>query len=558
MATTDKMVEMYKSRYAALDLRRAALEPVNRDIRKYLAPYTARFKGEKAYDPEKRQDSEIINTVPRFAVRTLPSGLQSGMTNPLRPWFRFGLPDPDLQEFEPVKLWLSSSERRVREVLARSNIYDRLKSNYGMLGNYGTSCLFLDEDDEDVARATDFLMGTFMISSDAAGRVDTLYRDGVMTARQMIAKFKERAPHEARLAYDNGNYESEFHVCHIVEKNQNYRIGSALSQYKQWVSVWLDKNKTGNEAILKISGYDTQPFFAPRWDTVGEDPWGIGCGNVALGDARGLQLLEKRQYMLIDHETDPAMMADGTLRNSRNRILPGSITYVNGLMTGKPGFQRVFESRLQPQMLLEKSKEVEMHINEAYYKNLFTAVLDLGDQPNITATQINTLREERLMMLGPVLERLNDDLLDPLLNRLFSIMYNRGMLEPPPEEIQGMPLRVEYISVLAQAQKALGLGNIERFIGFVGSVAQFDTSVVDKMDTDEIIDEYADNLALPPKMVRTAEQVQSIRDGRAQQEQAAQMADSVGMTADAMKTLSETQMNTDSALNRAVGAVGGV
>ncbi len=112
-----------------------------------------------------------------------------------------------------------------------------------------------------------------------------------------------------------------------------------------------------------------------------------------------------------------------------------------------------------------------MMIDEAFYKNLFLMIAEVGDQPNITATQINTMREEKMLMLGPVLERLNDELLDPLIDRVFNIMLKRGMLPPPPKEIQGMPLRVEYISVLAQAQKAMGIGNIERFVGFVGNLA---------------------------------------------------------------------------------------
>jgi len=155
MASVEELTRIYKARYASLTNELDSFIPLYTDIRNFLAPRTARFKGEMLNRGE-RQDLNILDISPRLAVRTLAAGLQSGVTSPLRPWFRLGTPDPALQEYAPVKLWLHTVEMLMREVMNRSNIYDRLKSTYGILGTYGTGAIGIDEDDEDVIRGTDF------------------------------------------------------------------------------------------------------------------------------------------------------------------------------------------------------------------------------------------------------------------------------------------------------------------------------------------------------------------------------------------------------------------
>lgn len=552
----EKALETYRKRYAALKNERNPYIALWRDIRNFLAPRTARFHGEKDHDAT-RQDLDIINTHPRYAVRTLPAGMQSGVTSPLRPWFRLGTPDPDLENFKPVKIYLYEVERIMRLIMARSNLYDRLKSNYGILGTYGTSSFFLEEDDEDVIRAFDFPMGSFCISNDSRGRVDTLYREVTMNVLNLVNKFgKNVMPFHIQTAYDNGDYENRHKLIHILEPNANYRPGSALNQHKRFASVWYLEEES-HKRFLRRSGYDYTPHMAPRWDLVGEDKWGVGCGEYAIGDAKQLQIGEKRALQILDKVANPTMVGDASLRNKRTTVLPGDTTYVNGLITGNQGYRPAYQIQSPPLDLVEaKQRMVEQRIDEAFYKNLFLMVAEIGDQPNITATQINTMREEKLMMLGPVLERLNDELLDPLIDTVFMIAQKRGLLPPPPEEIQGMPLRVEYISVLAQAQKAMGIGNIERFVGFVGQMAQFDPTALNKLNTFETIDEYGDGVAVPPKIIRTNDEAQAMTQQQQQQQQAAAGLDTASTMADVMQKASQTDLEGDSALTRALETAG--
>lgn len=555
----DKLCQMLEVRRSELKQERSTFEPVWREINDYVDPRSSRFEGELAVDGTRR-DQNIINISPRLAARTLASGMQSGITSPMRPWFRLALPDPDMTEFKPFKLWLNDVERVLRYILSRSNIYDRLKSNYGTLGKYGTSALWLDEDADDVVRAHDFLTGTFYVAANAAGFVDTMYRVTSLTTTQMLERFGiDRVSEQVRNAYDIGNYQTRFDVVHVVEPNRHYKPSSALSQHKRFSSIWYDMTRKEPKSayILQIKGYDDQPFMSPRWDVVGEHVYGVGCGEIAIGDCKQLQLMEKRKLQGIDKNVNPPMIADASLRNQRTSVTPNDTTYVNGMITGsRAGFAPAYQVNPYLRDLKEEIMGVSQRIDEAFFKNLFLMVTEFADQPNITATQINTMREEKLMMLGPVLERLNDELLDPMIDRVFNIAWRRGMIPPPPEEIQNQTLRVEYISVMAQAQKAMGIGNIERFVGFVGNVAQMYPEALDKMNIDEVIEEYADGVAVPPKSVRTSDEAAKIRSDRAEQQQQMQQMQAGMASAETAKTLSETDMNKDSALLRALEAAG--
>jgi len=544
----------YKNRRQALQNEYSSFEPIHRDIRDFFGPRTARFKGEQVNRGD-RQDEKIINSSPRYAVRTLAGGMQSGITSPLRPWFKLKAADPDMNDYEPVKSWLSDVERRMREVFAKSNFYNVLKTAYGTLGLYGTSAVAFERDEEDIIRLQHYPIGSYTIATDHTGRVNTVFRDFRRTAEQMEQAYGDKVSEQVKFAMRNGNYDTWFDVCQVIEPNRYAKQGSLLAKDKRIMSLHLDPTcGDGQDGILRQSGFDQMRILVPRWDILGEDVYGTGCGEIALGDGKQMQLMEKRKLQGIDQNVRPAMLADASMRNQRSSINPGETTYVNGLITGNPGFRPAYQVNPYLNELREEIMRVEQRVDEAFFKNLFMMVSEFADQPNITATQINTLREEKLMMLGPVLERLNDELLDPAIDITFNEMVERQMIPPPPEEMQGTPLQIEYVSVLAQAQKAMGIGNIERFIGFAGNLAAIDPFVMDKVDLDQAIDEYADGVGIAPRIVRSDEKVAEIRKGRQQQQAAMQAAEMAPQITQAAKNLSQSSLDSNNVLSRLTGA----
>jgi hypothetical protein len=142
----------------------------------------------------------------------------------------------------------------------------------------------------------------------------------------------------------------------------------------------------------------------------------------------------------------------------------------------------------------------------------------------MTATEVAERKEEKMLMLGPTVERLHNEELSPLVQRTFKRMLRANMLPPPPQELHGMTLQVEFISMLAQAQRAIGTNSIDRFVGNLGQIAAFAPGVLDKFDADDWADEYSDMLGVPPELVVANDKVALIRQGRAQQAAEAQKA----------------------------------
>lgn len=530
--------------------------PQWRDLSAYIEPDKGKFSGEQANDGQ-RKDQEIINNTAREALGVLASGMFSGMTSPSRPWFKLATPDTDLMEFGPVKLWLDQVENVMRGVFARSNLYNILPMVYGDTGLFGVGAMAMVSDSQEFMRAYTYPCGTYMAATSDRQQVDTLYREFRMTARQMAQQFgKDALSSAARNMLDNSP-DAWVDVCHAVESNDSYQAGKIGPAGMAYRSIYWEKNGD-NDKLLRVSGFREMPFMVPRWHVNGENVYGNGPGSRALGDVRALQLMERRKAELIEKGVRPPMGAPVTLKGQRASILPGDVTYLTPDAMGQ---------RFEPLYTVDAGwlgglrseiAEAEARINASFSVDLFLMISQMDDVR--TATEIAARKEEKMLMLGPVLERMSDELLDPMIDRTFSMLLEqsqprwdgllpgRPMLPPPPEELAGMELKVEYISILAQAQKTLGVASIERTLGFVGNAAGIAQDVVDKIDFDQAVDEYAAMLGVSPSIIRSDDMVAEIRQQRAaamQQEQAMQQA-AAGIQG--AKLLSETDLSRDSAL----------
>lgn len=201
------------------------------------------------------------------------------------------------------------------------------------------------------------------------------------------------------------------------------------------------------------------------------------------------------------------------------------------------------------------SVDTRQTINSAYFVDLFMMLQNINTR-SMPVEAVIEMKEEKLLMLGPVLERLNDECLNPLIDRAFSMMVRKNMLPPPPDVMEGMPLKVEYISVMAQAQKSIGLSSLASTVNFIGQLAQAKPEALDKLNVDQAIDAFADMSGVSPTVIVPQEQVEQTRQDRAQQQQQQQAMAMAQVAAQGAKTLSETQMKDPSALSAMAQAAG--
>lgn len=546
--------QRYYRRHQKLKAERSSWDEQWREIAEVINPRRARFLRSDRNRGERR-DQQIINNTPTIASRIQASGMMAGITSPARPWFRLTTPDPELAERGAVRSWLHQVEERVRHALLRSNWYHAVHRLYGDLGDFGTSPLHIDEDPQTVLRCYVFPVGQYCLAASPRQTVDTIYRELSMTVEQLVRRFGlERVSTTVRNLYDRGCYDEWVDVTHVLEPNAERRrvLGP---EGKPWRSCWYETNGT-DDKFLSESGYDSFPAIAPRWEVAGEDVYGWGPGSVALGDARALQVLERKKGQLVAKLVDPPMRAPSSLANGKASLLPGSVTYVDALTAGQT-FAPAMEVPPQAIQVVEASiREHEERVKRAYYADVWLAMI-AADRGQMTAREVAERHEEKMLQLGPVLESLQGEAFDPAIDRVFSILLRAGQIPRPPQELEGMELRVEYTSIMAQALKLIGTTSIERLAGFAGNLSAANPTILDKINWDEMVDEYGAALGVKPDLIRTDEEVAAIRRQRAQVEASRAAVAQTAQSAQAAKVLSQTDLQGDNALSRLLQTVGG-
>lgn len=532
----ESQVAYHRRRAEELKSIRQPWERQWRELADYIEPTRLRLqlKNEGAFSRDK-----IIDSTATFSLRTLSSGMHSGLTSPARPWFRLTTFDPDLKDFAPVKEYLSLVEMRMREVFQSSNIYNSFHTGYGDLGQFGQSMGILVEDDNELIRMQQLTHGMFWIARDDKGRVTTLYRRFRWSVQRIIGRFRyDRVSKVGRVisdAYDQGRYDDTFDVWHAVEPRMSRNPNSLAKQDKPFLSnYWLDAHADQqNDGLLEESGFDENPLIGPAWEISADDHYGVSPGMVALGDVKMLQKEQARKLEGIDKIVRPPMTGPTSMMNNPTSLLPGSVTYVDD-PTGK-GYRPAMDVNIRLSELAGDIRETQQRIDRTFYADLFLMLSNMeGIQPR-NQFEIAERKEEKLLALGPVLENIYNDQLEPVIDRTFAILNRRNQLPPPPPDLEGQELKVEYVSMLAQAQKAVATGSIERGSAFVGNLAAVKPDVLDKFDADEAVDVYFDMLGVPPSIVVPDDEVAEIRQRRAQQMEAAQNAEMAATMAPAAK-----------------------
>ena len=517
---------------------RARWVPAWKEIAQYITPGRGVFDKAQPNQGE-REDRELLDPTPLYALDVLSAGLQGGLTSPSRPWFRLSVANGKLADFAPVRLWLDEVEEGMMHILSQSNVYNALHSLYQEVGAFGTGCMLLEEDMEHVVRAQTLTAGEYCLSYGTNGLPNWFARELWMTAQQMREEFGADALSErARSALRAGRLDEWFRVCQMVYPDRE-DAGAPLP----FLSVYWEEGKL--ESPLSVQRYFELPVLAPRWDTVGGDFYGRGPGWYALGESKMLQQMRKdaldAQQMMIQ----PPIVGPNTLREAQYDLRPGGVTLVDDMKNPNQYFKPIYQVSPDIPGQLTAMQDSRENLKRTFFADLFLAILWNPDR-NMTATQVNAINNEQIMMIGPVYERLDHELLDPFIRRVFGIMDRFGLLPEPPEELAGQELKIEYISMLAQAQQMVGLDGIDRLTQFTGTVARFQPDVLDVFDVDSALDEYARMLGTKASLIRSDEKIAQIRQERARQQAqseqlaaAQQMAQSANAGAGALRQASD-------------------
>lgn len=550
--TGDTLTQYLNKRLAALKLDRSSYVSHWQTIADNMSVRAVRFQTSDKNQSGSKRNTKVINSTATFSLRTSSAGMMSGITAPSRPWFNLGIDDKAINEMHVVRMWLEDVETQIREAFRRSNLYTILPLVYDDLLTFGTSAFAVMEDEEDGIRCYPFPIGSYVLGVGHRGNVNICIREFKQSVGQLVSEFGlENCSTEVQRAYKEKRFDTQIECVQAIEENPDANDKLMESKYRPFRSVTYEVSASDGK-VLSNKGMHEFPVMAPRWRVVGEDTWGNSPSMDVLGDVLQLQQMEKRKLQALEMLINPPRSAPAGMRNEYIGTLSGEITFVPDGQLG---------SKVEPNYVINpyldhirgEIQAVEQRIKHGLFEDLFLMISN-DERSNITATEIQARQQEKMTALGPILERLNDEMLDPLVKRVYGILERNFKIAPIPTEMNS-PIVIEYVSILAQAMKLQGVVGVERLVGFVGSVAAGRPDALDKLNMDATIDAYADMVGVPPALVNAQEVVDKARAQRAAMDQANQQMALVSQGADTAKVMSETDVSSPSMLQQMAGVI---
>jgi hypothetical protein len=535
-ATPGSRRQTILQRLSQLETERSSWIGHWRECGEQFMPRAARFYRSDRNKGDKRNNKIIDNTGIR-ANKVLGAGMMSGATSPARPWFRVAHPDDELMEYQPVKEWMADVQQMLLGVFARANTYLMLHQLYEELGVFGTHAVIGYDSFDKVIHHYNSPTGEYMLDVDYFGNVNTMGREFERSVGAIVKEFGiGNVSRTVKNLFDQGNLNAMVPVFHLIEPRADRDPKKYDNRNKAWKSCYIEGgNDKGDASYLRESGFDYFPVLAPRWHKVGNDVYGQSPAMDALGDSQQLQHQQLRKSNAIDYQTKPPIVLPTSARGAEKNFLPGGVSFIDNPNANQAA-RSAWDVNLNLQHLREDIMDVRERINSAFYADLFL-MLATADKSNMTATEVAERHEEKLIQLGPVLERMHNELLAPLVEQTFARCVQVGMAPPPPQELQGQDLQVEFISTLAQAQRAVGVNAVDRFVANLGVIAQFKPDVLDKFDQDKWADSYADMMGIDPELIVPGDKVALVRKDRAQAQAAAAKAEQAAVEAKAAQSL---------------------
>lgn len=509
-----------------------------REVAQYYLPKRyVWLQSSKDQRAKEAKNPYILDSTGTMAARVLASGMMNGITSPSRPWFKLRIAGFD-DEGDAVSVWADEVVRRMLLVMAESNFYNALATLYLDLVVFGSAACLIYEDDESVIHCYNPALGEFYLGQSHRLRVDSFAREFKQTVRQIISRFgEENVSAQIRQKWEKGGADAlhSYDICHLIEPNRD-DDKSVPNSFAYKETYWL-KGETKSE-VLAVRGFNELPGIFPRWELTANDSYGTGPGMQGLPDVIQLQQETKRKAQALDKMVNPPIVADIQLEHRPTALMPNGITYVAG--QNNVGAKPLYQVQAPLQEITEDIAMVQRRIRETFHNDLFNMISQLDTVRS--ATEVDARREEKLVLLGSVLERFENEALDPAINRIFSIMSRQGLLPEPPPEIEGEQIEIQYVSILSTAQSAVSAAPTERLLGLIGNVAPLAPQSAQLLDWDTVLRDYGKDIGVQAKAFRSQEDLDAERQENAERLEAQEAAVQGKELVDGAKVLSETDV----------------
>lgn len=517
-----------------------------RSITQNIVPSRGEYDNQKPNEMYANYKRMLTNAADR-ALSILVQGIMSGLTSKSKAWFRLTVNDFNVENDYEVQTWLYRTQQRVYRVFAKSNLYGALKILYKEIASFGTACALIEYDFKNVIHVTAMTVGQYALAVNDKGEVDTFVRKFQLSIKQIVEKFGyNNVGKEIQDAYNRNRLNEYRVISHLIQPNYERVYGLHDAKNKPFISVYFTDDNISKD-FLRVSGYDEFPVLAPRWEVrTTQDSYGTGPGWSVVATVQETYSKIREKLKGIQKKINPPVQITYDVKDAIN-LLPGGSTRVPA--NKDSGIRTAYNVDIDINQVRQDIIDSKEEIYSAFYADIF--FLSGVNDRDRTATESSIRYEEKLSMLGNVIEQLENELLQPLIDRTLSIMMRVGLVETPPQVLQGKEIDYDYIGILAQAQKQLGLNSINTGIGAIQMLQAIKPDVIDNFDVDAALREIFDVAGINPNLLRSNATVEEIREARAKAEAARVQQEQALQAAQTAKTLSDTKLDDDNVLTAA-------
>ena len=493
-------VEYFQKRKREMEEIFNVIKPDLQELADYFSPRSVQFIARNTRKPIVK-NRKIIDSTPLIAIRNFSSGMMSGATSPCYRWFKTTFSNANVNNDYYLKEWCAKQEELTRQVLYSSNFYQCLPEIYKQLGIFGFSAISLENDFDTIVNFKVLPIGSFYYAKNSKGKIDTFCRTYMETAKNIAEKFKS-CPNEIKEMAIN-NPLKQYELIHFVEENKFYKKERLLSKFSKYVSAVV---LSGKNEFLSLKGYSKFPYVVFESACSADCDYPLDSPGInALADVKQLMTMVKEYAKAVKKIVSPAYKGPASLKNKKLADIPGA--FIEEDENGR-GISPIYEVNPKILELKQEKDELKEIIKEHFYNDLFAMILSTSNTTR-TATEVNELKEEKMVLLSPLLEQIHSALRQ-ILYWIYDEEIKIGLIKKP--NLKSYQFKIEFVSSLAQAQKVTNISSMERFTTFVSNIANsIDPILKSKLNAEKIIEDYAHYANINPEQIVSKEEMDEIR-----------------------------------------------
>lgn len=532
-------IQLEVKRFDSLKTWRRNWESDWEQIALMMMPWRADFITSRSPGDGSRYRNQYDGTAPN-AIDVLSGHMHTNLTSPSMRWFEMEYRDDELNDNDAAKEWLEDCGERMMGAINDSNFVVSIGETYEDLIAFGTGCLETGQRTENGFELVFRLhpLNTVVIAEDHNRRVDTVYIETQYTARQAKSKWPEASIPKVEQALKQAP-DRKITFLRAVKPNPKYKPGIKIVRPDQRpiVATWICK---GDLLEIEEQFYYELPYQVPRWKTSSAEIWGHGLGIKAIPDVMTLNESKRLALRSWEKAIDPPLMgeADGIIGDLH--LEAGGYTKCRDTNAIKP---------LTDQANWQAHQLQVQDMRSAIQSIFFIDQLIVPERPNQTATEVTIRYEMMQKMLGSTMGRLQSELLDPLIQRVFNMMFRARQFDEPPQEVKTQSaagvdvIDVKYVGPLARSQSSDEAVAVERLVSALGGMAEVAPEMLDILDPTGAARVLADRYGTPAKATRGDKEIEKIRGDRQKQQQQREAAQQTMMAAEASNATTDATMN---------------